>query len=235
MPHTNTLLVYIMIKRKLTFICLTLIMILIIPSITSFSINSNNNDCCSLGSICGGVGWQTGGLSGAVIPFTSIEIEGVRKKHCSVIGTFLFTGLPLDRTYTLIADANGYERDSTTVILTEDDPHEEVYFYLKKDDKEDAGVSNTNTKNFVGDTIFLICGTISNPRIEEAGSNQLLVFFAEKVFVIGFTYGYFGPTSITQCISSEEIKLGWKTSGPDFEGSLTDNFILGRQKNKNLI
>jgi len=233
MTHTNML--YIMFKRKLIFICLTLVMILIMPSITAFSMNSNSNDCCFLGTIKGGVAWQTGGYSGAVIPFASIEIEGVRKKYCSIIGTYLFTGLQFDRTYKIIADAHGYESDSTTVILTEDGPIEEVYFYLKKNDEEDVKTFDITTKNFVGDNIFIIFGTISNPRVVEAGSNQLLVFFAEKVFVIGFTYGYFGPTSITQFIFSEEVKLGWKTSGPDFRGSVTDNFILGRQTYKNLI
>jgi hypothetical protein len=217
-------------KNKKTILAGFLVLMILIPSINALSIKANDEKCCFLGTIYGGVGWVTGGYSGAVIPFASIEIEGVRKKLCNFIGRYMFTGLQLDRTYKVIADAPGYESDSCSVTLTQDAPCEEVYIFLRKNDEKYERTSEINTKSFIGDIIQIIIGKIRNPRIMEAGSNKLLIFFAEKVFLIGFTFSYDGAKSITQWIYSEEVKLGLRTNGPDFRGLITNNFILGRQK-----
>ena len=218
-----------MINKKI-LLAGSLVILLLIPSISALSIDKNDENCCFLGTIYGGVGWVTGGYSGAVIPFASIEIEGFRQKHCNIIGGYMFIGLPLDRTYTVIADAPGYESDSVSVTLTQDDQCEEVYIYLEKNDEKDEEQTGTSPKNFIGSIIQIIIGKINNPRIERCGSNKILVFHAEKVFLMGGTPTYEGYKSITQWIYDQEVILGIKTHNPDFRGLITKNFIFGRQK-----
>ena len=77
---------------------------------------------------------------------------------------------------------------------------------------------------------FFIYGKISTPRIQEQGSSKYLVFNAEKVRIVGVSYGYKGPVSITQWIYSEVVKISWITSGPNFRGLVTKNIILGTQR-----
>jgi hypothetical protein len=88
---------------------------------------------------------------------------------------------------------------------------------------------NQTIKNF-DRCIFFIYGEISNPRIEEQGSRKYLYFDAKKVHIIGVSYGYDGPVSITQWIYSEVVKISWKTSGPNFRGLVTNNYLLGTQR-----
>ena len=88
---------------------------------------------------------------------------------------------------------------------------------------------HTTDTSFLRDTIFLIIGKISNPCIDETGSNKLLIFTAEEVLVIGLSYSYDGASSITQWIYQETVTLGWETNGPDFRGIITSSKIIGRQ------
>ena len=98
--------------------------------------------------------------------------------------------------------------------------------YLVESDLTQMHITDTS---FLRDTIFLIIGKISNPCIDETGSNKLLIFTAEEVLVIGLSYSYDGASSITQWIYQETVTLGWETNGPDFRGIITGSKIIGRQ------
>jgi hypothetical protein len=47
---------------------------------------------------------------------------------------------------------------------------------------------------------------------------------------LGFYASYDGHYDVTQWIYNEEVKLSWKTSGPDFRGIITKDFIFGIQR-----
>jgi hypothetical protein len=95
-------------------------------------------------------------------------------------------------------------------------------------DKLNFSINKTD-KSFV-DCFLIVIGKISNPRIEEQGKNKYLIFYAEVVFVSGFYSSYDGNYDVTQWIYNENIKLSWKTSGPDFRGIVTKDVIFGIQR-----
>ena len=109
-----------------------------------------------VGTVTGQVVWVTGGYSGAVIPFASVKLDTGRTKLCNAIGWYMFTGLEFDRTYELTADASGYDSQILSVTLTEENPHQELYFYLEKndDDTVKTKVKINNEKGKIYGTVF---------------------------------------------------------------------------------
>jgi len=157
-----------MISRRIFLILIFLMLLLIsffplINAVNTIDV-TNKEDCCIGGRIFGGVCWVTGGLSGAVIPFASVKIVDVKEKHCNLIGLFDFRGLKLNRTYEVVADAHGYDNYSMFVTLTDENPVEEIYFYLEKNDedkavnKPKASIEESSCDGMIYGTVFGIIG-----------------------------------------------------------------------------
>jgi len=145
-----------MTNKKLTFTCLTLIVILIFPSISAFSIKTNNSEKSEVlqqtGSIYGNVEiCRTGYIPHPEIPFALVDAE-IKKVRCNIKGDYWIQGLPLDQTYNVTASAYRYFPATKTVTLTQDRPSRCVHLCLKKDYdsiEKDQRKNIRNLENFV--------------------------------------------------------------------------------------
>ena len=136
------------IKRKILAIILIILFIATAINIQAIKIKkvSENKDCTNLGCIYGVISGETGGYP-SFIPFAKVKIEGIRTKLCDILGGYRFFGLPLERSYTITAQAGGYQTDSKTVTLTKENRVEQVFITLLKD--RDQTKEECNTKGMI--------------------------------------------------------------------------------------
>ena len=125
-----------MIDKKLILVSLSLV-IMIIPSISAFSIKTNNNEnneaLQKTGSIYGNIEvCRTGPIPHPEIPFALVDV-GIKKVRCNIKRDYMIQGLPIDQTYTVTASAYRYFPANKTVTLTEEWPSRCVNICLKKD------------------------------------------------------------------------------------------------------
>lgn len=109
------------------------------------------NDCINLGYIYGAIYGETGGYP-SFIPLAKVKIDGRPGKLCGMLGGYCFIALPLGRSYTITADANGYQKDSKTVSLTKDKKYDQVLITLLKD--RDTSTEEQNCKGEITGTVF---------------------------------------------------------------------------------
>jgi len=136
MPHVNTILVNSMTNKKLTFTCLTLIIILIVPSISAFSIETaidkKNEVPQQTGSVYGVVAY--GHRPGyTIVPFARVRI-GTKIDICDAQGHFNISGLPVERQYTMYYKAIGFITKSLEVYIQSKFPHKKVWPCFTEDD-----------------------------------------------------------------------------------------------------
>ena len=136
MPHTNTILVDNMTNKKLTLICLTMIIILIAPSINAISVNKTTNESIKpedTGTIFGWTGYcHWPGYS--TLSFVRVWI-GTRFTISDLYGHFSISGLSLDRHYTVYYTRWDYVTKSEEVFLSSSEPEEEVDLMFNINDK----------------------------------------------------------------------------------------------------
>jgi hypothetical protein len=150
-------------KKITVIISLFAILMLVLPIANAINLekhqekNDNIEQICCFGTIYGYVAAETGGYP-SIIPFAKIEIEGVRKKICSILGSYIFLGLPLDRTYNLTAHAKGYRSHTFSITLTKVEPCKEQNFVLKEDPDENIMVKKL-PQHIPFFPIFLILST----------------------------------------------------------------------------
>jgi len=136
MSHINTVLVVSMTNKKLTFTCLTLIIILIIPSINAISIKTDNNEknetLQQTGSVYGIVSYShRPGYT--IVPFARVWI-GSKRDICDAQGHFNISGLELEREYTFKYTAIGFKTKSIEFYLQSKFPHKKLWPGFTEDD-----------------------------------------------------------------------------------------------------
>jgi len=136
MPHINTILVNSMTNKKLTFTCLTLIIILIAPSINAFSIETaidkKNEVPQQTGSVYGTVSYShRPGYT--IVPFALVWI-GSKRDICDAQGHFSINGLELEREYTFYYTAIGFKIKSIEFYLQSKFPHKKLWPGFTEDD-----------------------------------------------------------------------------------------------------
>jgi len=136
MPHINTILVNSMTNKKLTFTCLTLIIILITPSINAFSIETaidkKNEVPQQTGSVYGTVSYShRPGYT--IVPFALVWI-GSKRDICDAQGHFNISGLEVEREYTFYYTAIGFKIKSIEFYLQSKFPHKKLWPGFTEDD-----------------------------------------------------------------------------------------------------
>jgi len=136
MPHVDTILVNSMTNKKLTLTCLTLIIILITPSITAFNIETaidkKNEIPQQTGSVYGLVSYShRPGYT--IVPFARVWI-GLKRDICDAQGHFNINGLELEREYTFSYTAIGFKTKSIDFYLSSFEPHKKLWPGFTEDD-----------------------------------------------------------------------------------------------------
>jgi len=136
MPHVNTILVNSMTNKKLTFTGLTLIIILIAPSINAFSIETStdkkNEVPQQTGSVYGNVAYgHRPGYS--IVPFARVWI-GLKRDICDIQGAFIIRGLEIEKEYTFYYTAIGFKTKSIDFYLSSFEPHKKLWPCFTEDD-----------------------------------------------------------------------------------------------------
>ena len=125
-----------MTNKKLVFICLTLIIILIIPNINAFSIetsiNKKNEALKQTGSVYGNVAY--GHRPGyTAVPFAIVWI-GLKRDVCNIQGAFIIRGLEIEKEYTFYYTAIGFKTKSIDFYLSSFEPHKQLWPCFTEDD-----------------------------------------------------------------------------------------------------
>jgi len=151
MPHTNTILVDNMTNKKLTLICLTMIIILIAPSINAISVNKTTNESIKpedTGTIYGWTGYcHWPGYT--PVSFVRVWI-GTRFTISDLYGDFSISGLPLDHQYTVYYTRWDYVTKSEEVYLSSSEPNEEVYLMFNVNDKRSTNDKSRSPEETTG-------------------------------------------------------------------------------------
>lgn len=156
MLHVNTILVDSMTNKKLAFICLTLIIILIIPNINAFSIETlvdkKNEALKKIGSVYGNVAY--GHRPGyTAVPFAIVWI-GLKRDICNIQGAFTIRGLEIEKEYTFYYTAIGFKTKSIDFYLSSFEPHKQLWPCFTEDDI--IKTKNTESLNLLYNLILKI-------------------------------------------------------------------------------
>jgi len=127
--------VNLMSNKKLILVSLTVI-IMIIPSISAFSIKTNNSEkneaLQQTGSVYGIVSYcHRPGYT--IVPFASVWI-GSKRDICDAQGHFSINGLELEQEYTFYYTAIGFKTKSIDFYLSSLEPHKKLWPGFTEDD-----------------------------------------------------------------------------------------------------
>ena len=210
MPHTNIILVDNMTNKKLTLICLTMIIILIAPSINAISVNKTTNESIKPEKdryfyldqdIDEGVKQRTneditntnkGRIYGYTVssyayywnPISNVIVTtGIAGKSTISDGSYSISDLPLNTPIKVTARKIGYYSERTTVTLTNDDPEEYLILNLQ------PVTVKSKEKNIAGNMIDLIRSTFHGLNLQGIVTKSEEVYLSssepnEEVFLM---------------------------------------------------
>lgn len=133
------------ISKKAIVCAITFIVTAIAPIVNANELNENNiqveEEISCFGTIHGGTYYLEGWGCYPLI-FAQLELSGdeiYRTTNSGFDAHYIFTGLPLDKTYNIKCSANGYISQIETVTLTSTQPNSIVNFALEMDEVSYSG------------------------------------------------------------------------------------------------